>query len=178
MAVETGEIELHTASLSREKFSEENPNTLLWLLHNFSVISTALTTAATSDDVTAINDAIEAAQAAVAAIQAAIDAIVIPAPFDPSSLQAQIDALEADVAALPPPTPPFSYPSGTNGQVLTHGTLADEVFFAGLPTSVTAIYAPAQTGDLIPVNEGEADEAVLPEFLLTDDGVIMMVPIT
>lgn len=176
MAIDTGEIELHTASLAAEKFAQESPQTLLWLLHNFSVIAGALQTGATSDDVTEIQDAITAAQAAVAAIQAAVDAIVIPAPFDPSGLQGQIDDLQDQIDAIPPPTPPHVYPPGTNGQVLTHGNLADEVFFADPGTvGASLIYAPGQTGVLVTIHDSTPDEAILPEFVLMPDGQIVMV---
>ena len=94
MAIDTGEIELHISSV--EKFAGENPLTMMWLLHNFSVIKDALGSGSTTTDVAALEAAIAAMQATLAAIQAAVDDLVIPAPFDPTALQAQIDDYRLD----------------------------------------------------------------------------------
>jgi hypothetical protein len=173
MAINTQEIELHAESLA--KFAKDQPQALRWLLHNFDAIKTALDAGTSATDLSGLQAQITALQATVAALQAEVDAIPPSSSFDPSGLQAQIDNLQDQIDAIVIPVipPPFVMPDGLDDQVLTHGPGGNgDIFFRD-----PAVFAPLQSGDLIPVNEGEADEAILPEFMLDPDGKIMLVQV-
>lgn len=178
MAISTGEIELHTAALKLEQFGRDNPKTLAWLLTNFAAIVAALGSGSEAVDTTALEASILALQTQLAAMQTQIDGLDAGSetpPFDPSALVAAIADLQGQIDAIviPPPTPPFTMPpGGTNGQILTHGTGGDGDYFW---RRAFQGYAPAQTGDVIVVNEGTDEEAELPEFLLDPDGRVMLV---
>lgn len=171
MALDTSELELSITGL--EKFQKESPKTWAHILHNWDVLKRLLALVPDAFDSTAL-------EAAIADLQAQFDALVIPEAFDPSAILAALADLQAQINAIviPPFPPPFVMPDGTEGQILTHGPGGNGDFFFASPEEAGIVFAPAQTGDLIPVNEGTADEAVLPEFVLDDDGKIMMIPVS
>ena len=175
MVISTDELELHTSII--EKFQQENPKTWAHILHNWDVIKNSLASGATATDLTALQTALTALQAELDALEIEVAAIDLT-PFDPSALLAAIADLQdqIDAVVIPPFPPPFAMPDGLVDQVLTHGPGGNGDFFFADP-AVGVIYAPAQTGDLIPVNEGTIDEAILPEFALDDDGRIMLIPV-
>lgn len=186
MPISTDEIELHTAAL--KKFKAEHPQTLDWLLHNFAVIKAGMDTGATEVDLTTLQAEIDAAEALIAVLQASLAALqaqvdALGAPADVAALEAAIAALQAAVINLQAQInnlpPPFVMPDGTDGQILTHGPGGNsDIFFADQEDVVTTTYAPAQTGDLIPVNEETEDEAILPEFVLSPEGQVMLIPVS
>lgn len=185
MAIDTDEIELHIASV--EKFAVENPRTMAWLLHNFSVIKDGLDSGSTTTDLTALQAEVDAAELLIAALQASLAALeaqvdALDSPADISALEAAIAILQGNVidlqAQIDNLPPPFQMPSGSDGQILTHGPGGDGDFFFADPADIEGlVYTLAQSGDLIPVNEGTADEAVLPEFMLDPDGKVMLIPV-
>jgi hypothetical protein len=167
VAVDTTEIELHTEALA--KFGKEHPQTLQWLLHNFDAIKNVLDDLDDQDTTNVTN-----------IVNQINEISLTPGPPGPQG--------EPGTPGTPgsegPPGPPG--PAGVfvppipfgDGWVLTHGPGGAFDYFWRDPGEITTtVYAPAQTGDLIPVNEGTDDESTLPEFLLDDDGHVMMVPV-
>lgn len=168
MAVDTSEIELHTSKL--KAFAAEHKPTLDWLLHNFDAIKKVL---ADLDDQDTTN---------ITEITNIINEISLtPGPQGPAG-PAGADGADGG----PGPTGPAG-PAGVfvppepygDGWILVHGPGGAFDYFWRDPADITTIvYGPAQTGDLIVVNETEEYEGdLLPEFLLTDDGQVMMVPV-
>lgn len=168
MAVDTSEIELHTAAL--KKFAAEHKPTLDWLLHNFAAIKQVLDDLDDQDttNITNITNTIN-------------EISLTPGPQGPAGPAGAAGA--AGATGPEGPTGPAGVfippePYG-DGWILTHGPGGAFDYFWRDPREITTtIYAPAQTGDLIIVNETEEYEGdLLPEFLLTDEGAVMMVPV-
>lgn len=172
--------EIEEYRTGQEKVDQENPGLMSWLHHNFAVIKSLLALVASATDLEALQTSVTALSSTVTALEAQIAAIEIPEEFDPSALQAAIQDLQdqIDAIVIPVVPPPFAMPDGTDGQILTHGPGGNgDFFFADAADVEGLILVPGQTGDLIPVNEGTDDEALLPEFCLDPDGRIIMVSI-
>ena len=167
MAIDTGEIELYRTQL--EKVDKENPGLMRWLHHNFAALKDLLGDLAVQDttNVTEITNIINTIS-------------LTPGPPGPQGDPSTVPGPEGGPGPIGPigpqgPSGILGLPNGTDGQVLTHGPGDNSDIFWALPLST--IYAPAQTGELVAVNEETDEEAILPEFLLSDEGHVMMVPV-
>lgn len=168
MAVNTEEIELFRTQL--EKVDKENPGLMRWLHHNFAALKKVLDDLDDQDTTNVTN-----------IINQINEISLTPGPQGDPGVPG-IPGEPGEPGPEGPPGPPGAFvppePYG-DGWILTHGPGGAYDYFWKDPASVvTTIFGPAQTGDLIVVNETEEYEGdLLPEFLLTDDGAIMMVPI-
>lgn len=168
MAVDTSEIELHTAAL--KKFAAEHKPTLDWLLHNFAAIKQVLDDLDDQDttNVTNITNIIN-------------EISLTPGPQGDPGPPGAASTVPGPQGDPGPPGPPGQFvppePYG-DGWILVHGPGGAFDYFWKDPSEITVrIYGPAQTGDLIPVNEETVDEALLPEFALGPEGQVMMIPV-
>lgn len=146
--------EIEEYKTSQEQVDAENPGLMAWLHHNFAVIKRLF-------DATGID---------------------LENP-DLTDLQAQIDALENEIETIeltPGPQGPQG-PAGANGTDGANGTQGPQGIQGPIgpagPANIN-IFAPMQTGDLFEIEDPvDFSIGVVPEFLLTESGQVMLIQV-